>query len=158
MSDLGNYVTEQFAELGVVTDGSVAFSLGHCQGDGVAIYGNLDLEKLAEKDADVKQIVQQAEKIDTLISVRITGECNRYHHWNSMTVETEHDRGFNFSSRFNDITPENRLKLYDRADKLASRLRQVVDQILKDASKTVEPLAYDWIDQEEECDRLIHDG
>ena len=158
MSDLENYVTEQFAELGIVTDGSVQYSLGYCQGDGVAIYGNLDLEKLAEKDADVKQIVQQAEKIDTLIAVRITGRGNRYHHWNSMTVEVEHDRGFNFSSRFDRITLENRNKLYSRADKLASRLRKVVDQILKDASKTVEPLAYNWIDQEEECDRLIHDG
>lgn len=67
----------------------VFWSLGYCQGDGVAFYGSVYPEDLKEKDADAKKFIEALEKAGDVLSIGITGENNHYHHWNSMTVEVE---------------------------------------------------------------------
>ena len=67
----------------------VFWSLGYCQGDGVAFYGSVYPEDLKEKDADAKKFIEALEKAGDVLSIGITGENNHYHHWNSMTVEIE---------------------------------------------------------------------
>lgn len=117
---------------GVKTD-TCYWSISFCQGDGVAFYGNLDLDELAKKHGDVKAILAKAKKIDVTLSVKIDGKNSRYHHWNSMTVEVENDYGF----RYNDkkYTDKRLTELENKSDALANELQEAVATILKDASR-----------------------
>ena len=67
----------------------IFWSLGYCQGDGVAFYGSVYPEDLKEKDADARKFIEALEKAGDCLRIGITGENNHYHHWNSMTVEVE---------------------------------------------------------------------
>lgn len=78
----------QLAERGF-SDVAVFWSLGYCQGDGVAFYGSLYPTDLKEKDPDAKKFIEALEKAGDCLSIGISGENNHYHHWNSMTVEVE---------------------------------------------------------------------
>ena len=78
----------QLAERGF-PDVKVFWSLGYCQGDGVAFYGNVYPEDLKEKDPQAKEFIEALEGSGDVLSIWITGENNHYHHWNSMTVEVE---------------------------------------------------------------------
>lgn len=78
----------QLAERGF-PETEVFWSLGYCQGDGVAFYGSVYPEDLKEKDPNAKEFIEALEKAGDVLSIWITGENNHYHHWNSMTVEVE---------------------------------------------------------------------
>ncbi len=67
----------------------VFWSLGYCQGDGVAFYGSVYPEDLKEKDPNAKVFIEALERAGDVLSMGITGENNHYHHWNSMSVEVE---------------------------------------------------------------------
>lgn len=79
---------EQLAERGF-ENVEVYWSLGHCQGDGVAFYGRVWAQDLKEKDEMAKVLIERLERAGDDISIEITGASNHYHHWNSMTVEVE---------------------------------------------------------------------
>ncbi len=78
----------QLAERGF-SDVEVFWSLGYCQGDGVAFYGSVYPEDLKEKDPNAKVFIEALERAGDVLSMGITGENNHYHHWNSMSVEVE---------------------------------------------------------------------
>ncbi len=78
----------QLAERGFL-ETEVFWSLGYCQGDGVAFYGSVYPEDLKEKDPQAKEFIEVLERAGDVLSIWITGENNHYHHWNSMTVEVE---------------------------------------------------------------------
>lgn len=118
---------------GVVTD-ECFWSISFCQGDGVAFYGSIDLDVLAEKHADVKKIVDAATMIDVTLTVTSEGKNNRYHHWNSMSVSAEHDSGFRYSERYRDKEDDHD-DLEKKADKLADELQEAVKRILVAASR-----------------------
>lgn len=79
---------EQLAERGF-ENVEVYWSLGYCQGDGVAFYGRVWAQDLKEKDEIAKVLIERLERAGDDISIEITGANNHYHHWNSMTVEVE---------------------------------------------------------------------
>ena len=83
----------------------VYWSLGYCQGDGVAFYGRVWAQDLKEKDEQAKTLIGRLEKAGDDISIEITGGGGHYHHWNSMTVEIE------FDSEFEDEDLPARLKI-----------------------------------------------
>lgn len=92
--DDAKYLTEDFkqqlAERGF--DGvEVYWSLGYCQGDGVAFYGRVWTQDLKEKDEQAKTLIEKLERAGDDIAIEITGANGHYHHWNSMTVEVEFD-------------------------------------------------------------------
>ena len=58
----------------------VFWSLGYCQGDGVAFYGSVYPEDLKEKDKDAKKFIEALEKAGDVSSIGIRGENNHYHH------------------------------------------------------------------------------
>ena len=78
----------QLAERGF-PDVEVFWSLGYCQGDGVAFYGSVYPKDLKEKDPEAKRFIEALEKAGDCLGIGISGENNYYHHWNSMTVEVE---------------------------------------------------------------------
>jgi hypothetical protein len=129
-------MTEQLKEYadekhGVVTP-ECNWSLSFCQGDGVAFYGVVDLDKLAAKHENVKKIIDAATEIDVTLSVTSEGRNNRYHHWNSMAVSAEHDTGYRYSEKYRN---EDEGPLEEKADKLANELQEAVAEILKAASR-----------------------
>ena len=90
----------------------IYWSLGCCQGDGMAFYGPIDLDELAKKDPYVMHLLRKAAR---LVNIRYRGKTRtpyceaasnvdcwtfsvdikdgncRCHHWNSMTVSCEVD-------------------------------------------------------------------
>lgn len=67
----------------------VFWSLGYCQGDGVAFYGRVYTDDLKAHDSVAKTLIERLEKADVEISIEITGANNWYHHRNSMTLEID---------------------------------------------------------------------
>ncbi len=78
----------QLAERGF-PEMEVFWSLGYCQGDGVAFYGSVYPKDLKEKDPEAKRFIEALEKAGDCLSIGISGDNKHYHHWNSMTVEVE---------------------------------------------------------------------
>lgn len=67
----------------------VFWSLGYCQGDGVAFYGRVYADDLKSKDSRAKKLIEKLEKAGDEIAIEITGANGWYHHRNSMTVEID---------------------------------------------------------------------
>ncbi len=90
--DEASFLTEDFqnqlAEKGFESV-KVFWSLGYCQGDGVAFYGRVFADDLKAKDINAKKLIERSEAAGDEISIEITGANNRYHHRNSMTVEVD---------------------------------------------------------------------
>lgn len=149
-------MTEQLKEraeekFGVVTP-TCYWSLSFCQGDGVAFYGNVDLVKLAEKHANVKAILDAAAELDVTLTCSSEGKNNRYHHWNSMTVEVEHDTGYRYSDKYRDADEG---PLEEKADKLATDLQEAVATILKAASRDTQSWGENCILAASEDDAIV---
>ncbi|MDQ3063513.1 MAG: hypothetical protein M3R14_11745 [Acidobacteriota bacterium] len=90
--DDAEFLTEDFktqlAEHGF-EETEVYWSLGYCQGDGVAFYGRIYPESLKEKDCQAKRLITALEAAGDALYIEIIGANNHYHHWNSMAVEVE---------------------------------------------------------------------
>ncbi len=67
----------------------VFWSLGYCQGDGVAFYGRVYADDLKVKDKNASKLIERLEIAGDEISIEITGANGWYHHRNSMTVEID---------------------------------------------------------------------
>ncbi len=98
--------------------------LSSCQGDGVAFYGDIDLDALAEKNAEVKALLAKFVSLDTTVSVRSVDVNGRYHHYNSMRAEVECDR--------TDSDTES----------LCDELQTAVQRVLRDASRRCAEIGY----------------
>ena len=80
------------------------YSLGWCQGDGVAFEGRIDFDTLRTKDAFIHQLLEEVDAIESLAVLGddpeygcLGAEINKhnggmYYHWNSMNVELEFER------------------------------------------------------------------
>jgi hypothetical protein len=152
-------MTEQLQEHaeyhhGLKTD-KCYWSLGHCQGDGVAFYGDIDLTKLAEKQPSVKAILDKLTAMDNTASVKSESRNHRYNHWNSMTVEVEVDNNHRNSDDYDNGDEEVRAKMDDAADALAEELRSTVDELLKTISRSTEKFGYECMDAENEDENII---
>ena len=131
------FLTEDFktqlAEYGF-SDVEVNWSLGYCQGDGVAFYGRVYPESLKEKDREAKRLIAALETAGDELYIEITGANGHYHHWNSMTVEIEFE---------NDIDDEDlpaRLKIARPA--LRENLEEYLAEKVKEISRELEKLGY----------------
>jgi hypothetical protein len=123
----------QLAERGF-PDVEVFWSLGYCQGDGVAFYGSVYPEDLKEKDPQAAEFIEALEKAGDVLSIAITGENNHYHHWNSMTVEIE------FESETDDDDLPARLKIARPA--LRENLEEYLAEKVKEISRELERSGY----------------
>lgn len=127
----------QLAERGF-PDVKVFWSLGYCQGDGVAFYGSVYPEDLKEKDPQAAKFIKALEKAGDVLSIAITGENNHYHHWNSMTVEIE------FESETDDDEQPPRLKIArpvlreNLEEHLAEKVREISRELEKSGYLEIE--------------------
>jgi len=120
----------------------VFWSLGYCQGDGVAFYGSVYPEDLKEKDSQAREFIAALEKAGDVLIISLTGENNHYHHWNSMTVEIE------FESETDDEDLPARLKIArpvlreNLEEHLAGRVKEISRELEKSGYAEIE-YAYD---------------
>jgi hypothetical protein len=87
-------LTDQFDEIITekgYTDMILRWSLGWCQGDGVAFYGKLNRDNLitiGKRVLDSIDFMRLPGYLDIYdVEAKISGEHNHYHHWNSMEVD-----------------------------------------------------------------------
>lgn len=135
--DDAEFLTEDFktqlAERGF-EDLQVYWSLGCCQGDGVAFYGRVYSENLKEKDRQAKRLIDALEAAGDELFIEITGANGHYHHWNSMTVEIE----FENETREEDLP--SRLKIARPA--LREELEEYLAEKVKEISRELEKSGY----------------
>lgn len=135
--DDAEFLTEDFktqlAEYGF-EDTEVYWSLGYCQGDGVAFYGRVHPESLKEKDRSAKRLIAALEAVGDLLYIEITGAGGHYHHWNSMTVEIE------FENETDDEDLPARLKIARPA--LRENLEEYLAEKVKEISRELERSGY----------------
>ena len=123
----------QLAERGF-PDVKIYWSLGYCQGDGVAFYGTVYPEDLKEKDSQARKFIEALEKAGDVLSIGINGENNHYHHWNSMTVEIE------FENESEDEDLPARLKIARPA--LRENIEEYLNERVKEISRELEKSGY----------------
>lgn len=112
----------------------VYWSLGNCQGDGVAFYGRVYTESLKEKDRRAKRMVSALEAAGDELYIEITGKNSHYHHWNSMTVEVE------FENDMEDDELPARLKIARPA--LREEFEEYLAERVKEISRELEKSGY----------------
>ncbi len=135
--DDAEFLTEDFktqlAEYGF-SDVEIYWSLGYCQGDGVAFYGHVYPESLKEKDQTAKCLIAALEAAGDALCIEITGASGHYHHWNSMTVEIE------FENETDDEDLPARLKIARPV--LREELEQYLAERVKELSRELEKSGY----------------
>lgn len=124
---------EQLAERGF-ENVEVYWSLGYCQGDGVAFYGRVWTQDLKEKDFEAKTLIERLERAGDDIAIEITGANGHYHHWNSMTVEVE------FDSELDDDDLPARLKIARPVWR--GELEEYLSEKVKEISRELEKSGY----------------
>lgn len=135
----------QLAERGF-PDVKVYWSLGYCQGDGVAFYGSVYPEDLKEKDPEAARFIEALEKAGDVLSIGIMGDNNHYHHWNSMTVEVE------FESETDDERLPARLKIARPV--LRENLEEHLAERVKEISRELEKSGYAEIEHRYDEDAI----
>ena len=135
--DDAEFLTEDFktqlAEYGF-SDVEVYWSLGYCQGDGVAFYGRVHPESLKEKDRDAKRLIAALEAAGDEFYIEITGANSHYHHWNSMAVKIE------FENETDDEDLPARLKIARPV--LRENLEEYLAEKVKEISRELERSGY----------------
>ena len=132
--DDATFLTEDFqyqlAEKGFEAV-KVFWSLGYCQGDGVAFYGRVYADDLKAKDAYAGKLIERLEMAGEEISIEITGANSWYHQRNSMTVETD------FENETDEEDLPVRLKIAlpvwreEFEDYLADKVKEISDELEK---------------------------
>ncbi len=135
--DDAEFLTEDFktqlAEYGF-EEAEVYWSLGYCQGDGVAFYGRVYPESLKEKDSKAKRLIAALEAAGDDLYIDITGANGHYHHWNSMTIEID------FENESDDEDLPARLKIARPA--LRENLEEYLNERVKQISRELEKSGY----------------
>ena len=137
-----NQLTDDFCEYleenGLVVDYTggknthpkVWWSLGNCQGDGVAFEGKIDLDKLAAKHEDVAALMKKVKEIDEEATsdfwFRIS-HSGHYYHENSMSVDSE--------------CSDN-----EALHEIQAELQTIIEGLIKEWSRHCEKMGYDEID------------
>lgn len=150
--DDAEFLTEDFktqlAEYGF-EETEVYWSLGYCQGDGVAFYGRVYPESLKDKDRRAKPLITALEAAGDTLYIEITGANSHYHHWNSMTVEIE------FESETDDEDLPARLKIARPA--LRENLEEYLAERVKEISRELEKSGYAEIEYRFDEKTIRHD-
>lgn len=150
--DDAQFLTEDFkmqlSERGF-DDLEVYWSLGYCQGDGVAFYGRVWASDLREKDAQAKILIEKLEKAGDEISIEITGGNGHYHHWNSMTVEVE------FDNDIDDDELPSRLKIARPVWR--EEFEEYLSEKVKEISRELEKSGYAEIEYKSDDDTIRND-
>ena len=146
-----------------LSDLTLEFSLGSCQGDGVAFYGELDHEAMMKliKRQNEKSFNENNEltfdfhEMELLerfpeISLDITRNCfgNHYSHWNTMLIELDMEN----------MQPEV-YELLEKLESFTDSISESFTNLIQSISKELEASGYDMIEgytSEENAEETIN--
>ena len=127
--NLGEYFKERLMEYGFYDDVQIEFSLGYCQGDGVAFYGEIDFSIWLKNHQDhfTKKELKRLEWLNEECGVELFTTRNsygyRYSHYNTMDIKANYDEYIGF--RDSDL-------LYEVLDKVERLLKDEVVELSRD--------------------------
>lgn len=139
-------------ELGLPTD-DVEWSLSHCQGDGVAFYGYVDMPRVARRllEGESLELYKLIEAEGLTIEAKLYRNSFGYHysHYNTMEVEISGDSD---ETVMENLYPELEYETDEYAEKLIkienlfSELESKILEDAKDVSIKLEREGYEHID------------
>lgn len=130
--EINEIIKGELEDAGLSSLDVIEFSLGYCQGDGVAFYGKLDLEELSKKNPEVKEILSKLgeKKIEVWGEVIRNSSGYHYTHWNTMNVSLE-------TTPYDYDAPESKT-----IDNLILDLERTIKAHVKSVSQECENLGY----------------
>jgi len=146
---LNDQVSEYFNEKAKERFGpdlKVYYSLGHCQGDGVAFEGGISLDTLLNDSSDYKDTFNRNElrllnKCKDCISINVKNEL-RYYHYNSFRVDLE-------------IGQYSYSREYKYIDELQKSIEKKILEILQNISQDLERSGYEDFSQVDEFSKDV---
>lgn len=152
------YYEGELLELGYPTD-DICFDLGYCQGDGMAFYGDVDLEKiLTTRVSELEEFgldKHDLRRIKFLVNEGIEVKLNRnsygyhYSHFNTMDVEGDWVENYAYE--------ETNQKTLNALDKSFDKLLDFIDKDIRTVSKNLEDKGYNIIEHYT-SDEVIEEG
>ena len=145
---LQEYLEERLVDLGF-GDCELHYSLSHCQGDGVAFYGTVDLDNLRTdmKECGVEDSLNTLDEYDAEVEYFIEDRRIHYHHYNSMRLEVDYRPNFG-----SEVLHE----LENAADEFEASLNDLVNVI--DAQREeLAQLRNDYQIAHERCENAVCD-
>lgn len=137
---------EELANKGLPNE-DIRYSLSYCQGDGVAFYGNIDIDLLCEKDEKAKDLIEAIRKFDPdvylAITIKKSSHFHMYDHYNTMDLYIEDD--FHWASE------EEEKKFIRRLTELEKYLKDLI----KDTSQELERIGYADIESQLSDENII---
>jgi hypothetical protein len=137
----------ELEDLGYPTE-NVEFSLNHCQGDGVAFYGSVDVSAVAKRllePSEYEFLMSMRDEINLSYNIDRNSFGHHYSHWNTMevemTLESYSDR-LDFDGFGEDVDTE----LSEKVEQLAIKLEELISDDIKDVSRKLEKDGYDDIE------------
>lgn len=128
-TDLSDQMKETLQEVFGIAGVEVWWNLNHCQGDGTAFAGHLDMDVFRKHyEEEYKKVWKALDKADATLNIQIKHE-GRYYHWNSMNVEWEVD-----------------VELFGKTDRMVYSLIEDFRETIKSASKQLEEEGYNELE------------
>jgi hypothetical protein len=120
---------------------NVYFSLGYCQGDGVAFTGTIDFDALMKwkggepgllkSRKHIRQLIRKLHRADVYIYGKVT-HFGHYYHWNSMNVTIDAE------SQIGVLTPKQ--------EEWVDEIKGAIAELCKELSKKLEKIGYNEIE------------
>jgi len=133
-----------------ITDCKLFYSLGSCQGDGVAFEGRPDLEEWAKHDEHIAAALGQmtlwvvAHRVEEFNLLCKISHHGHYYHWNSMDVAISRDLW-----PPDDIGGDQWAEMEDGFNQILVALQEYCDERIKKISREMEQTGYDEIEYEQ---------
>lgn len=181
-NDLTNKFKEKLKTAGLGEDLDVEWSLTHCQGDGVAFYGVLDLDTLLTSE-DCKPIHPEL-RLFKALELPLTCEIVKnefgyqYSHYNTMRLNLEGTADAWHCPAYRELAekanedeylhtePTKATEKLDRfhtmTEKRLNEVEEWLRQYIKDVSKSLESFGYNFlecvIDEQSAVEHAVYDG
>jgi hypothetical protein len=139
----------ELEELGYPTD-DVPWSLNHCQGDGVAFYGMVDVSVVAKRllePSEYEFLMDVRDEIRLEYDIIKNAYGYHYSHWNTMEVEMvleSYSDRLDFDDYGNDEEVDTELS--EKVKNIAIKLHDLINDDVKDVSRKLEGSGYATID------------
>lgn len=136
--DIESMFKERLEEYGLPTE-QVEFSLGHRQGDGVAFYGDIDVEKLLKNIGEWDKYAWLVNHYKLSATSTRNSWGSHYSHFNTMDVDMEHEYVYHANSHI----------------MLGQELLELIKLRVVSVSKELESMGYKEIEYRQEKEQII---
>ena len=152
--DITSNFNYRLDELGLPTD-DVEWSLNHCQGDGVAFYGFVDMPRVARRllEGESLKLYELIKAEDLTISAKLYRNSfgHHYSHYNTMEIEMIADDNetivtYLYESNSEELTTEEWDEKVERIQLLVDELAKLILEDAKNTSIQLERAGYEQID------------